>query len=263
MFPILSIGPLALPVPALVLLAGFWIGLELTEKHASRFRADPGQIYNMTLTAILAGIIGARLAYAVLSPAGFLENPLTLLGLSPQMLNPAGGLVFALLAALGTIWLKKMPLLPTLDSLVTLFAVMAAALGISHFASGDAFGAPSGLPWAISLWGEQRHPSQIYETLAAVLITAVVWPGGKIASKSEQAGSSGLRFWSFIALSALARIVLESFRGDSILLLGIFRQAQVIAWAALALSLTQIGQRLEKMEIAAEKHGEAAHDTDR
>lgn len=263
MLPILNIGPLALPVPALVMLAGFWIGLELTEKHAPRFRADPGQIDNMTLMAVLVGIIGARLTYAAQFPSGFLENPLTLLALSPQMLNPAGGLVFALLAALATVWLKKMPLRPTLDSLVTLFAVVAAALGISHFASGDAFGAPSDLPWAVSLWGEQRHPSQIYETLAAVLIAAAVWPGGKIASRSEQAGSSGLRFWSFIALSALARIVLEIFRGDSILLLGSFRQAQVISWAVLALSLTQIGQRLEKAQITAEKHREAAHDTDR
>ena len=215
MLPILNIGPLALPTPELLLLAGFWLGLELTEKHAHRFRADARLIYNLVLVSILAGLVGARLAYAARSPAAFAETPLNLLAPRPEMLDPTGGWVAAILAALIYGKIKRMSLWPTLDALVTLLSVLAVTLGLAHFASGDAFGAPSSLPWSIQLWGEQRHPWQVYETLAALLVAIAVWPGGRIASYSVQPGREGFRMWAFLALSAGARIFLETFRGDS------------------------------------------------
>ncbi len=246
MLPVVQIGPLALPAPQLILLAGFWIGLELTEKQAERFHAASGPIYNMTLVAVLAGLVGARLAYAAQYPSAFLAAPLNLLTPRPQMLNGSGGLVIGLLAALLYGWFKKLPFWPTLDAATTLFSVMGVTLGLAHFASGDAFGAPSHVPWAIELWGELRHPSQVYETLAALLIAAAVWPGSRLARYAS--GRPGLRFWVFPALSAAARLFLETFRGDSIIVLNMFRQAQLIAWLMLAVSLWQIGRRIGALE---------------
>ncbi len=124
MLPVVQIGPLALPAPQLILLAGFWIGLELTEKQAERFHAASGPIYNMTLVAVLAGLVGARLAYAAQYPSAFLAAPLNLLTPRPQMLDTTGGLIIGLLAALLYGWIKKLPLWPTLDAATTLFSVM-------------------------------------------------------------------------------------------------------------------------------------------
>lgn len=242
MLPILNIGPLAVPAPELILLLGFWIGLELTEKHAEGFGADPKHLYNMALTAILAGLIGARLVYAARSPQAFLDSPWSLLAPRPEMLDGTGGLVAAALAAFIYGWVRRLRLWPTLDAATTLFAVLAVALGLSHFASGDAFGAPADIPWAISLWGAQRHPSQVYETIAALLVAAAVWPGSRAARYSR--AQPGFRWWIFLAISAAARLALESFRGDSVLLMNSFRLAQVIAWLVLAVSLWQIGRRL-------------------
>ncbi len=242
MLPILQIGPLALPVPALLLLVGFWIGLDLTEKQASRYGVPAGLIYNLTLVAVIAGVIGARLFYAAQSPAAFLSSPLSLLTPRPQMLDATGGILAAGLAGLGYALLRKLPVWSTLDALTTLLAVLAVVLGLAHFASGDAFGAPASLPWAVELWGEMRHPSQVYETLAALLIAAAVWPGSRLSRFAL--GRPGLRFWAFLALSAAARVILETFRGDSTLLWNTFRTAQVIAWFVLAISLWQIGKRL-------------------
>lgn len=244
MLPVISIGPLALPVPQLLLLLGFWIGLELTERQAQRYRSQAGELYNLTLIAVVAGLIGARLAYAARAPGAFLENPLNLIALQPQMFEPTGGWIAALLAGLVYIWKRRVPFWPALDALTTLFSVLTITLGLAHFASGDAFGAPTRAPWAIELWGELRHPTQVYETLAALAIAAAVWPGGRISRVSEQQGGSGFRFWVFVGLTAGARLLLESFRGDSLLVLNLFRQAQVIAWLVLALSLWQIGRRM-------------------
>jgi phosphatidylglycerol---prolipoprotein diacylglyceryl transferase len=256
MLPVINIGPLALPAPEFILLLGFWIGLEITEKQAPRYgaahyRVTPSQIYSLVLVALVAGLVGARLVYAARSPAAFLASPLNLLALRPEMLDGLGGLVFALVGAAISLRARRMPLWASLDALTTFLAVLAVTLGLSHFASGDAFGVPSKVPWAIDLWGQHRHPSQVYETLAALMIAIATWPGGWISRRSEHpAGGEnldvrpGLRFWAFLALSAAARLFLETFRGDSTLLMGMFRQAQVIAWLVLAISLWQIGRRL-------------------
>jgi prolipoprotein diacylglyceryltransferase len=242
--PIIHIGPLALPAPQIIMLVGFWLAYDLSERHSSYFKVNPSRISTLILVALLAGFAGARLAYAAQSFSAFRESPLSLLALRPEMLNPVGGWLAAILAAAWYARSRAMPLWPVLDTLTTLFAVLAVTLGLSHLAAGSAFGAPTRLPWAIQLWGENRHPSQVYETLAAVFAVALTWPGGRISDRSRQAGSQGLRFWVFLAVSALARIFLESFRGDSILLMDMIRQAQVIAWGVLALSLWQIGRRI-------------------
>jgi prolipoprotein diacylglyceryltransferase len=54
-----------------------------------------------------------------------------------------------------------------------------------------------------------------------------------------------LYFLSFVASSALARLFLEAFRGDSLLLAGGLRAAQVEAWIILAASLYGL-YRLQK-----------------
>ncbi|MGB9898705.1 prolipoprotein diacylglyceryl transferase family protein, partial [Thermanaerothrix sp.] len=56
---------------------------------------------------------------------------------------------------------------------------------------------------------------------------------------------AGFQFWVFIGLSALARLIIEPFRGDSVILFGIFRQAQIIAWLVLLISLFQISKRIK------------------
>lgn len=250
MLPIVQIGPVSLPVAPLVLLIGFWIALNLSESHASRYHIDPNQIYQMILLALLVGIIGARLAYAARSPNAFIASPLSLLALQPQMLDPSGGLLAAGISAFFYAQRKKMPIWPTLDTLTTLFAVLAIAFGLSHFASGDAFGAPAQMPWSVSLWGENRHPSQVYEIMAALIILVIVWPGTRFSNWIADQLDSGGRFWVFVTLISTARLFLEAFRGDSILLLHSIRAAQVIAWFVLAFSLWQIQKRFRPQAIS-------------
>lgn len=243
MLPILQIGPLALPAPTIILMLGLWLGLELAEKQAIFFGVKAEHIYNLTLAAVIAGLIGARLTYAAQYPSAFVENPLNLMVPRPQMLDATGGMLFALAAVLVYMAYRKMVFWITADAVTSLLAVMTITLGLSHLASGDAFGAPAHVPWAILLWGEMRHPSQVYETLAALAIATAVWPGRFITTATSQ--HPGLRFWIFVALSAAARLILETFRGDSLVLWNSFREAQLIAWVVLAVSLWQIGRRIE------------------
>lgn len=241
MLPILQIGPLAIQTPGLILLLGLWFGLTLAEKLAQiEKKIDPNAIYNFALIALLAGVIGARLFYAAQSIEVFAKDPLSLVSLNTAMLDPFGGFVTAGIAVLIYGQHRKLPLWPTLDAFTPALSVLAIAVGLAHFASGDAFGIPARLPWSIRLWGEYRHPTQLYETILAFVIAILVWP------RRRSSIIAGIRFLAFIAMSAQARILVETFRADSTMILGTLRAAQVIAWIVLAVSLSVIGSRLKQ-----------------
>ncbi|GAP14975.1 prolipoprotein diacylglyceryltransferase [Longilinea arvoryzae] len=240
MLPILQIGRLAIPTPGQILLLGLWFGLTLSEKLARlEQKIAPDRIDTLAIIALAAGVLGARFFYAARSPAVFLQHPLNLVSLNTAMLDVTGGLICAGLAALIYIQRIKMKFWETLDALTPFFCVMAIAIGLAHFASGEAFGSPARLPWSIHLWGAYRHPTQLYETVLALGVAFSVWP------RQRKDRISGLRFLLFVALSEIARIIVESFRGDSSYLFGTLRSAQVFAWLVLAVSLAVIGSRLK------------------
>jgi prolipoprotein diacylglyceryltransferase len=245
MLPILQIGPLAIQVPGLALLLGLWVGLGLAEKQARRLSAAPGaeatganrltgdHPYNLALLALVAGLVGARLIYAGRYLEAYRADPLGLVALNPATLAIPEGVVVAGLAAVIYGARRRVPWRPALDALAPLAAVMGVAFALAHLASGDAFGAPTRVPWRIFLWDEYRHPSQVYELMAALAVLAAWWRLVRPPVPAV-AGGAGRQFLVVVALMAAARMFLEAFRGDSVLVLGGLRAAQVAAWAVLA-----------------------------
>jgi phosphatidylglycerol---prolipoprotein diacylglyceryl transferase len=247
MLPTLQIGPLSLQVPGLVMIAGLWVGLLLSERAAVRRALNPSLLYNLVILSLSAGLVGARLAYVLTYPQAFIASPLSLVSLNPGLLDPLAGLVAALISALIYIQRKKLPFWLVCDTLTPCLAVLGVSFGLSHAASGSAFGAPASVPWAVYLWGAERHPSQIYETLAGGLILA----GVLSAERTQRLQVPGTLFLSFIAASAAARLFLEAFRGDSYLLPSGLRLGQLIAWGLLAACLWALAKRLAMGGISA------------
>ena len=202
MYPYLSLGPFLIQLPLLVLLVGVWLGSHLTEKEATRLGLPAARVSNLIIIGLAAGIIGARLAYAARYLDAYLNNPLSLVALNANTLAGMDGLLVGLLAALLYGRRVNLPLRPTLDALAPGLAAFLVALGVAHLLSGDAFGAPADLPWSIYLWSEYRHPSQVYETLAALVIYLI------INKKPFGQPGAGLNFTLLVALSAAARLFL-------------------------------------------------------
>jgi phosphatidylglycerol---prolipoprotein diacylglyceryl transferase len=231
MLPYLSLGPLLLPMASLTLLLGVWLGSWLAEKEAAHLKIQADWVYNLIFIGLIAGLVGARLAYAARFIDAFQENPLGLLALNPATLSLREGLLVGLLAA----WIygrrQGLPLRPVLDALAPGLAGWMLFLGVAHLLSGDAYGAPSHLPWAVFQWSEYRHPAQLYEILLAMGILLVV------RKRSLGEPGNGRNFWMVVALSAAARVFLEAFRGDSLIWSGGFRVAQVLGLILLAVSL--------------------------
>jgi phosphatidylglycerol:prolipoprotein diacylglycerol transferase len=231
MLPIVQIGPAAVQLPGLLLLAGIWLGSLMAERQARRLGLQDETVERLIFVALLAGIVGARLGYALRFLEVYLRDPLALLALSPVTLAPEVGVAVGGMAALVYGQRKGLTFWPTLDALTPGVAALAIGLALARLASGDAFGAPTEMPWAVELWGARRHPSQAYELLGAVLILLLIL--------RLRSGSSfpGLAFGLFTALTAGTRLFLEAFRGDSVLWFGGLRSAQVVSLGILLAAL--------------------------
>ena len=150
MLPVLQVGPLAIQLPGLLLLAGVWLASSVIEKQAPRLKLSAAILSNMIFLGLVVGLVSARIWYALRYLNVYLENPLSLLALNPITLAPTEGALSGMLAALIYAQRKGLPLWGTLDALAPGLAVFSLALGFSHLASGDAFGAPAELPWPSS-----------------------------------------------------------------------------------------------------------------
>src|SRR5512147_1874155 len=217
------------PRHLILLLAALWLGLSLSEKRVERHGISKDALNNVIYYSIIGYIVGGRIIFALVNLSTFMQSPLSIFSVNVDLFDPVGALAIALLA--GSIYgqRQKLPLWPTLDALTPLLATLAIGLSLSHLAAGTAFGKPTNLPWGIELWNATRHPTQIYELIAALLIFGILW-------FRKTTSQRGFTFLLFTAMTAGARLFLEAFRGDSTLILGGLRLAQVIAWIVLALA---------------------------
>jgi phosphatidylglycerol---prolipoprotein diacylglyceryl transferase len=247
MLPILQVGPIAVQTSGLILLIGLWVGLSLSEKFSPKRGIASNSLYSLVFTALITAIIAGRITYFLRYPAAFKSSPHSLISINPALFDSESGILFGVVGACVYGYRKGFSFWRTLDAITPLLLVLGVAIGLSHLASGSAFGSAVDLPWSIELWGTRRHPAQIYETLLAVSILIVLWPGReRIAS-----WLAGKYFLSFGALYALARLFVEAFRGDSLTLSYGIRLIQIPAWFVLIgclILIQRIETRVKKQE---------------
>lgn len=215
------------PRHLILLLAALWLGLALAETRAARHGIPKDMLNNVAFYGLFGYILGGRMLYALANYSAFARSPLSLLSPNPDLFDPFLALVVAVTVGLIYSSRQRLPLPSTLDALTPLFAVLAIGVSLSHLAAGTGFGRSTTVPWGIQLWNEVRHPSQVYELIAALLIFGWIWSRRRDAAP-------GIMFITFVALTAGARVFLEAFRGDSALIFGGFRLAQILAWMMLA-----------------------------
>jgi prolipoprotein diacylglyceryltransferase len=119
-------------------------------------------------------------------------------------------------------------------------ALFLAFVSLANLSSGSGFGSITDLPWAIELWGARRHPTQIYELLAAVGTLAMLW--WFIRHKPF----AGFLFLLLLLIYGSARLFLDAFRADPWTLTGGFRGVQVVSLAMVLLSLWLMGRHVAK-----------------
>lgn len=228
------------PRDLILLVVMVWVGATLAEKRASKFGLSPAPFGDLISQSLMAFLVVGGLQTVSLNLSA--SSPLGILQINLALFEFWWGCAASLTVALYHIHQRALPFWSTLDALTHLFAFIAVGAALSDLASGAAYGMETTVPWAIDQWGAMRHPTQFYGLLASLLIL-----GWLLLPKPDS--PPGILFLRFTALTAGARLFLESFRGDSTLVLNEFRLAQLIAWAVLAMALFMIETLRRNMEI--------------
>lgn len=243
MYPFLRIGSFLIQLSGLSILAGVWIAILIIEREAPRSSLDKDAISSIISSGLVAGVVGARVGFVLLNLEAYLNDFWSVFALDIESVSPEIGLIVGLVVSLYLWQRSKLPALKTLDVLVSGYAVVAIAVALANLLNGNAYGMPTDLPWAIYLWGEYRHPTQIYSLILnlAILFVILRYDWHKIGN--------GIRFLVFIMLSFGANFVLEGFRGDSIILADGLRLNQMVAFVIVLSALGALKKWLPKEAV--------------
>lgn len=227
------------PRHMILLLLATWIGLTFAEKHTERHGVSKDDLNNITYYGLIAFVVGGRLSFVLQNMPAFIKSPLGIISINPDIFDPLGALAVAFIVAFVYGQRRKLLFWNTLDALTPYFAVLAIGIGLSHLAAGTAFGMETDAAWGINLWNATRHPTQIYEILASLLIFGLVW-------FQKENPRPGILFLTYAALIAAAQLFIQAFRGDSTLIFNGLHQEQVIAWVVLAVCFVLFEYQFQK-----------------
>ncbi|MCJ7695326.1 MAG: prolipoprotein diacylglyceryl transferase [Anaerolineaceae bacterium] len=210
MFPIINIGPFAVAATPLILFLGLLSGIFLMNSHAKKLSISTSTIENLILVSLIGGLIGARFGFVVRYWQSFTGDMLSALKLSATMFDRDFGMICALLIGLIYSQKKEIFLWQTLDHLTIVLITFMPFYYISQLASGDAYGKVSSLPWAIFVWGNFRHPIQIYLANASGIILLIYLLSTKFL-KRRMFPQEGYQFLFLVTLSAFCSLILDIF----------------------------------------------------
>jgi len=214
--------------------------MALTARRADRLGLDGDHAYNAGLYGLPAGILGARLWFVLSHWENYAPDITQAFSLSRSALSVPEGLIIAGLVVLIYLQQNKVPLGTFFDAAAPGLALAMTIISVGAFLGGQSLGAPANVPWAVDLGGTTRHPVQLYEAVAALLIFAVLyfWP---------YRPWPGFQFWLLVLLYAASRLILEIFRarpqiiGDGYLAVQLFSLVtMVVALAVMAYRFTKI-----------------------
>jgi phosphatidylglycerol:prolipoprotein diacylglycerol transferase len=223
MAPTLSLFGFTLQTYPLVLLLAVEVGLWLSARQAQRLGIDGDRVHNLGFCALLATVLGARLAYVLSHWSAYRGALLSVFSLTPTALAwPEGALIGGIVALV--YWRYcRLPASTMLDAIAPGLTLALALERLGAFLGSQGFGEPTTLPWGIHLLGRVRHPVQLYETAALLAILGVLW------WPRERRPPAGHSFALSVTLYAGSRLFLEAFRVRTPLTVNGVRGVQVVA----------------------------------
>jgi phosphatidylglycerol:prolipoprotein diacylglycerol transferase len=231
MKPVLfQLGPFPVSSFGVFLLVAFVVGIVLLRARTARWGWDGGEILDLSLYSIIGGVIGARIGYVLVNLRDFTTDWARMLTIWRD-----AGLTFygALVGGAIVAWLysrrRGWSFGWLADAAAPGLALGYAIAMIGTLLYGLNYGRAATVPWAVVLFGEPRHPTQLYLMLAALIVFAIVLPA------VGRPHVPGRVFWSFLGLYAVARAVVEMFM-DSPRVVGPLTLGQAVSLAVAVLS---------------------------
>jgi phosphatidylglycerol:prolipoprotein diacylglycerol transferase len=179
MFPrILELGPFTLYSFGLMVILGFGTGMWLAARLARR-RGLPGDAFvDAAVIILFASVAGARLLFVLLNWKEYSQHLSEVAALWRGGMSFHGGVIAGVAAGVFYMRRHKIPVLAMADAAAPGIALGYAIGRVGCFLNGCCYGGPTDLPWGVhfpgTIPGQHLHPTQIYATLANLVLCAVL-----------------------------------------------------------------------------------------
>lgn len=239
-----ELGPLQITGFGLAILLSFVIGQIILQQELERRGENPGPAGDMIFAAVIGGLLGAKIYYAILTgDAGSLTSRAGFVFW--------GGLIGGIVAVSSLVVMKKLGLARMSDASGVALAGAYAVGRTGCWAVGDDYGRPFSGAWATvfpegappstvanmsSMFGVEFpagtppsqvvavHPTQIYEVGMGFVMFLILW------RFRDHRHAQGWLFGFYCALAGIERFIVEFFRAkDDRLFGGTLTIAQLIA----------------------------------
>lgn len=258
---VFRLGPLEITGYGIMMMVGFLVGGWLIALELRRRGLYEEYAADITVAAVVGGIIGAKLWYWVLNGGNLFSR---------GGLVWYGGFIGGALAVIVNGWRLKVPLRWTFHLCAPALAAAYALGRIGCFIVNDDYGRPTDLPWAVKFPQglppttaenmQQQfgivlppgtdpatvlavHPTQLYEAVLMLAAFALLW------RLRLRARPIGWLFGIYLLLAGAERFIIEILRAKDDRFFGIFTLAQLVSVALIAgggLLLAQM-QRAEEL----------------
>jgi len=180
---IFQVGNFAVRWYGVLFALGFAIGYFIMLNFFKKEKVPVKLLDQLTTYMVIATVIGARLGHCLFyEPAYYLSRPLEILKVWEGGLASHGAAIGILLAVYIFARKNKVSYLWTMDRIATVTALAGFFIRMGNLMNSEIFGRPTTLPWGFIFENasdqaqrlQPRHPSQIYEGLAYLLIFVIL-----------------------------------------------------------------------------------------
>ncbi len=246
-----QIGPLTIQLYGIIIMLGAVAGTFLAQFNARRRGENPDLVWDALIWVLIGGIIGARIWHILTPPpsmvergitaAYYLTHPLDALAIWRGGLGIPGAVIGGTIALFAFSKRRNISFLSWVDITAPALALGQAIGRWGNFVNQELYGAPTDLPWAISIGPMHRlpgyleqatyHPLFLYESLWNLAnMFFLLWLGRRFADRLR----TGDIFLAYLVAYPTGRFLLEFLRLDSSQVAGLNINQTIMAVVALA-----------------------------
>lgn len=207
---IISIGPLALRWYSLLFAMSFVAGYAIVRNAYVREGKDLRSLDSLLVHMIVGTVVGARLGHCLFyEPLFYLSRPWEILFVWKGGLASHGAAIGIFISAY--LFSKKHPSISfwgVIDKVCLAIPLCGALIRIGNFFNSEIIGRATDLPWSVVFLRidlTPRHPSQLYEALAYILI----FMGSQFLYRSGYKFKEGFYFGYLLFFVFSARFLIE------------------------------------------------------
>lgn len=250
---LLDIGIIHIKWYSFLIFIGIIVATLLIKKEGKKKKVDNDYLIDLIFYGVIIGILGARLYYVIFNLNYYLSNPIEIIQIWNGGLAIHGGIIAASLFFIIYTRKKKKNFLLTVD-ILSPGLIIAQAIGRwGNFFNQEAFGRiitketllklhlPNFIINGMYIEGAYREPTFLYESFFSLLGFLIL-----ILLRKTKKIKTGQLTGTYLCWYGIERLIIESFRSDS-LMLGSLKIAQLVSILLIILGSFLIFRKNKKL----------------